>query len=295
MGFQSTTLAFAVQGLSGPQKAVLVALAHCRNDKSGRCNPGHATLARMTSLGEKTVRRALADLEDNALGLISRAAVVVGNERKGTDYTLHLAQAEPPVSVTPGQSDHGSERPEGVVGVTAGVVTESATPGQSDHLTGREQEGTGREQEELFVHHEDAPAEVKPDYSSEFEDEFWPVFPRKQAKAPAAKAFAKARTNHSLETIMAGVRAYALVNAGGDKTKIKLPAGWLNDERFADEEQIPNVPEPAQRRAPEQRARQTLSLAALPVAPRLDDHVHEFVHGCCIRCGHIAEERRWSA
>ncbi|WP_448002551.1 helix-turn-helix domain-containing protein [Agromyces bauzanensis] len=146
MGFQSTTLAFAVTGLSGPQKAVLVALAHCRNDETGRCHPGHTTLARMTALGEKTVRRALASLEE--LGRISRAEVTVGNERKGTDYVLNLAQkgdapgqSDPPVRVT-----GGSERPEGgVVGVTAGVVRESQTPGQSDHLTGREQEGTGRD------------------------------------------------------------------------------------------------------------------------------------------------------
>ncbi|MDQ0576466.1 hypothetical protein [Agromyces albus] len=92
--------------------------------------------------------------------------------------------------------------------------------------------------EVVDVHH-DARAGKKQGYSSEFE-EFWSLYPRRQAKKPAAEAFARARKKHSLETIMSGLRSYALMNAGGDKTRIKLAAGWLNDERFTDEEQLAN-------------------------------------------------------
>jgi hypothetical protein len=69
---------------------------------------------------------------------------------------------------------------------------------------------------------------------------FWEVFPRKQAKAPAAKAFKTARKKVDMKILMRGVQAYALLNIGQDKSLIKLPAGWLNDERWADE-QIANA------------------------------------------------------
>lgn len=144
MGFQSTAQAFAVQGISGPQKAVLVALAHCRNEKTEQCNPGHAVLVKMTSLSEKTVRRALADLENDELGLITRVEVSKGHIRIGTSYQLHFDVSQSVVRATSGQSDQGSERPEGVRSERPeGVVTESLTPGRSDHLTGREQELKG--------------------------------------------------------------------------------------------------------------------------------------------------------
>lgn len=70
--------------------------------------------------------------------------------------------------------------------------------------------------------------------TSEF-DEWWSVYPRKQGKAPARKAFTKARKSTSLQTLMEGVRVYALSNIGVDKSLVKLPAGWLNDQRWEDE------------------------------------------------------------
>jgi hypothetical protein len=111
------------------------------------------------------------------------------------------------------------------------------------------------------------------DFESEFA-EWWVIYPRKQAKAPALKAFVKARRKHSLETLMAGVRAYALLNAGGDKTKIKLPAGWLNDERWEDEA-IPTTDA-----APQQPAR-----GRGPV----ECHIHEGYPLPCAACERAAE------
>lgn len=79
---------------------------------------------------------------------------------------------------------------------------------------------------------QDKPA---PDYDSEFAA-WWVMYPRKQAKAPALKAFKTARKKVDLKTLMEGVQAYALLSIGQDKTMIKLPAGWLNDERWGDEQ-----------------------------------------------------------
>lgn len=55
--------------LTPPAAATLVALAHCHNQETGRCDPSLATLCALTLLSERTVRRALRHLE--AAGLIA--------------------------------------------------------------------------------------------------------------------------------------------------------------------------------------------------------------------------------
>jgi hypothetical protein len=68
--------------------------------------------------------------------------------------------------------------------------------------------------------------------------EWWKAYPRKQAKPDALKAFKAARKTTSLDTLTKGAQAYALLNLGGDRSKVKMPAGWLRSERWADEDQI---------------------------------------------------------
>lgn len=70
--------------------------------------------------------------------------------------------------------------------------------------------------------------------------EWWKVYPRKQAKPDALKAFKAARKTTDLDTLTKGAQAYALLNLGGDRSKVKMPAGWLRSERWADEDQIPS-------------------------------------------------------
>src|SRR5690606_24195859 len=71
--------------------------------------------------------------------------------------------------------------------------------------------------------------------ASEFA-EWWVVYPRKQGKADAYKAFKAARKTVSLKTLIAGAQAYALLNIGEDKSFLKLPGGWLRGERWEDEQ-----------------------------------------------------------
>ena len=61
--------AYGVEGLSAPARAVLVALGWMADERD-ECWPSQSTLARMTSLTDRTVRTALAALE--ADGLITR-------------------------------------------------------------------------------------------------------------------------------------------------------------------------------------------------------------------------------
>ncbi|TFB93191.1 hypothetical protein [Cryobacterium sp. HLT2-28] len=82
------------------------------------------------------------------------------------------------------------------------------------------------------------PAEHSDALESEFA-EWWEICWRKQAKADAFKAFKAARKDTDLTTLLAGARAYKLLNIGQDKVLTKLPGGWLRDRRWEDEDQIP--------------------------------------------------------
>lgn len=83
--------------------------------------------------------------------------------------------------------------------------------------------------------------------------EFWKCWPRKQAKADALKAYKAARKHTEAETILAGVQRYKLLTIGQEKRFLKLPAGWLRDERWNDED-IPQTP------SKDDRARATLQM-----------------------------------
>jgi hypothetical protein len=65
---------------------------------------------------------------------------------------------------------------------------------------------------------------------------FWEIYPRKQAKVDALKAYTAVRKKVDAKTIRAGAQAYALLNIGLDKNLIKMAGGWLRGERWADEQ-----------------------------------------------------------
>src|SRR6185312_14330137 len=72
-------------------------------------------------------------------------------------------------------------------------------------------------------------------FALEFEESFWPEYPLKKGKPAALKAFAAARKQTSLETIMAGVCRYAAERVGQDPKFTKYPQGWLSGAHWADE------------------------------------------------------------
>lgn len=70
------------------------------------------------------------------------------------------------------------------------------------------------------------------------EDEFdgwYSMYPRKEARTAALKAFTKARKSASLETLMGGLTNYKKSIQGKDRQFIALPASWLNAGRWQDE------------------------------------------------------------
>jgi hypothetical protein len=109
--------------------------------------------------------------------------------------------------------------------------TETFIPEQG---TGNREQGTGNRESR----------EPRADIEAEFNSTFWPLVPKKQAKPDALKAYRAARKRASADILAEGMRRYALSVAGKDPEYIKLPAGWLRSERWADE---PPPPKPAGR------------------------------------------------
>jgi len=66
-------------------------------------------------------------------------------------------------------------------------------------------------------------------------DTFYALYPRKEAKGAAAKAYAAARKSTDDATILAGLKAQLPKYATTERKFIPLPASWLNAERWADD------------------------------------------------------------
>lgn len=72
------------------------------------------------------------------------------------------------------------------------------------------------------------------DASGEF-DEFWTIYPRREGKGAAKKAWAKAVKILPADELLPIVRSYSVRVHGTEKRFIPFPATWLNQERWADE------------------------------------------------------------
>lgn len=63
-------------------------------------------------------------------------------------------------------------------------------------------------------------------------DDWYALYPRKEDKGRARKAFTSALKKTTIDVLLAGVRAYAREVEGREKKYIKLPATWLNAEAW---------------------------------------------------------------
>lgn len=88
------SLCWPLQGMSGPQKAVLISLADNANDE-GVCWPSVARIAERTCLGERTVQ--------SAIKWLGVSGILSFRERMGrsTMYTLTPAAYAPPQEMRP--------------------------------------------------------------------------------------------------------------------------------------------------------------------------------------------------
>lgn len=245
MGFKSSEWAYNVPNLTAPERAVLVALAHCHNDKTGACFPGQDTLVEMTALSEKTVRRALASLDSRELPVIARTPRFAGRYRTSDSYELlfdNYRSDRPPVTLTTGQPDHRSESPRP-------PVTVSLTTGHSDHPIEEEQEVEQEEEQE------DSSAPAARDLEQDF-NRAWANWPKRVERKKSLAAFIKATKTRDVDQLVADIIRFGDAYAATTQRQF-VPAlcVWLNGERWTDE--LPTGHPTDARLTPTQRAMQT--------------------------------------
>jgi hypothetical protein len=86
--FEAIKWAYEQDGLSGPQKSVLLAIAFHYNSEVRCAWPSHGVLARETSLAKSTVQSALSVLEDGLGLVVSRERVDADGRQTSSVYFL---------------------------------------------------------------------------------------------------------------------------------------------------------------------------------------------------------------
>ena len=96
--------------------------------------------------------------------------------------------------------------------------------------------GEERREEKRIKDSSSARADVL--FLKEFEEQFWPAYPRKIGKGQARKAFIRSRRTTPLETITVGLARFVVTTVGTEPQFVCHPATWLNGERWNDESGI---------------------------------------------------------
>lgn len=242
-------------------RLVLIALADRYNDDTGVCWPSIKTIATEIGVSERTVHKAIKDLE--AAGLIERGnprwVAHLRADRRPIVWTLNLGMVKPPEGQRPTDNGVGEALARG-----EGVITPSDSRGEDvfnergeDVLSNgvktcsyKPKENPYLEPKDLYAHsaNEHEPQSREEVWQSEFVD-WYKDYPRKTGKGAARKAFLKARkAGVEVNTLKDGLerskRSWAVENR--PKDKLPYPATWLNAESWDDEETRPQDIQPQQ-------------------------------------------------
>lgn len=230
MTVQDTEWAYTVDLVASP-KAVLLALAFCRNGKTGKCFPSQQEISSMTGLSTATVKRSLGDLV--TAGLITRTKTVKGAYRSNDEYVLHHDYEPAKVPLTMTTAHHEPRSPRSKVGLTL-------------HKSG--------------AHHDLAvePTGIQPEVNRKVAAQRGTRIPEPFTITPEMVAWARERA-----PLVDGPRStemfvnYWTATTGRNATKLDWPATWRNwmlrDQQTAERA-------PRQKQTPEERMRATLAL-----------------------------------
>jgi hypothetical protein len=114
-----------------------------------------------------------------------------------------------------------------------------------------------KENKELRTQQLRTNGEIKSDF-----ERFWEIYPRKQSKPAALKAFIKAIKETNIEMIIDGALAYAN-DPNREPGFTKLPATWLNNECW-DDAPLPSKQAPPIRQQQQNTARENFLNASTP-------------------------------
>lgn len=240
-------------------KAVLYAIANYA-DEEGFCWPSQSRLSKDTELGERTVRKALLELEER--GVIERTPRKNDKQRYRTDVIRLVGQFADPRTIQstkkkPAASDaDGDENPAArgaepaasdAGGPAARGAGEPAARGAGKPLYREPSESEPSEREE--TRDARAPSPDPSDWPRDGFDRFWKKYPQKVGKAAAETSFARVKKSRKVtfDVMMAGLDSYV---AKTDDRPWCNPTTWLNQRRWEDEpvDGQPKKPEPAKRR-----------------------------------------------
>lgn len=195
------------------EKMVLLAIADCSDDEGANAWPSVATLARKASVTPRRVQqviqalihRGLLTVESQAGGLRS-----MRHDRRPNLYCINLNGVK---HISPGKTDGvKSDGSRGEIFDTHGVKPISPNPSIETSKRTSKEDTTG---------------------DADF-DEFWRVYPRKEAKKAAMESWRRAiRTEAPSVIIAAALRYRADPNRDAEFTA--HPTTWLNQGRWDDE------------------------------------------------------------
>lgn len=217
------------------RKAVLVAIADYA-DEMGRCWPSQKRIAEDTEFGERTVRRALSELEE--MGFIKRdnrhspdkmtymSDIIILGPDIGRDEASQRPAATSQRPLTTGQRPSVQEPAANGAGASGHSRQDPAANLAAKPLIEPSQEPSGETPKR------NAREELKHAVDNMF-SQFWLLYPNKIGIADARAKFTAAILSEKVnfEALMAGLKAY--VNKADDRAWCN-PATWIFQERWND-------------------------------------------------------------
>lgn len=213
MSFDTVPWAWKVEGITPTQKLVLMGLASYADERNS-CYPGQELLASRAGVSDRTVRRALDELEH--IGLIRRERRKDARGFRTSDrYFLHVTK----------------NQPDKLSGSESYRTSTTELPDIDDRVTGHPCPSNYPEE---LPEEQSSSSAVAADGLFLWED-FWEAYPRKVGKQSALKAWRKAAKTTTPANLLAGAIRFAKDPNLPEKQFIPHPATWLNAGRWDDE------------------------------------------------------------
>lgn len=207
-----------------PAKKLLLLILADYADERWSCFPGQVLLAQQSEMGERTVRRLLAEMETDGLFRREHRQRQDGS-RTSDRFVLAGAGAQDPTGQPrqPTGQPRQSNRPAVAGHEPTGDPQEEPTGPPTPHDVGQ-----------LSLVGDTSPPADRERLTLIGFDAFWRVYPRREGKGAARKAWARAIRRARAEDIIAGAQRY-----GADPNRVDQftahASTWLNAERWTDE------------------------------------------------------------
>jgi hypothetical protein len=210
----------------GSARLLLVILAEHLNEKTRRCDPSLATLARESNASLRTIPRLLAELKVKGEIEIHKG----GGRRHCNSYTIKAAEnPDNAVTVSDGNPDtRVTVSPSETLTPVSLFIPETVTNqvrNSDTHVT-----RTIRNQKDKSISADDS------DFAA-----FWSAYPRKVAKPAALKAWRSAKDRPPLADLLAALDRHKRSEQWQAARFIPHPATWINGQRWDD--QLPTAEE----------------------------------------------------